>query len=152
MADQEDLFEHLEGASAIETPSEYSYSHESTNTASDVYAHGFNTKMSGNGASKKATGKDLDLDLDLDLTALNGLDLEDTSLDLHENNGRQIGALGGKKEGGNGHAASSYAGGLLDDTYDMEGEAAEDLPPHACAYCGIHNTSCVVKCLLCNKW
>ncbi|KKA29397.1 hypothetical protein TD95_003859 [Thielaviopsis punctulata] len=26
------------------------------------------------------------------------------------------------------------------------------LPPHACAYCGIHNPNCVVKCLICNKW
>jgi regulator of nonsense transcripts 1 len=26
------------------------------------------------------------------------------------------------------------------------------LPPHACAYCGIHNPACVVKCLSCNKW
>ncbi|KAB8339271.1 hypothetical protein FH972_022204 [Carpinus fangiana] len=27
-----------------------------------------------------------------------------------------------------------------------------ELPPHACAYCGIHNTSSVVKCLSCSKW
>ncbi|KAF4555837.1 RNA helicase-like protein [Elsinoe fawcettii] len=27
-----------------------------------------------------------------------------------------------------------------------------ELPPHACAYCGIHNESSVVKCLSCNKW
>ncbi|KAK5632093.1 hypothetical protein RRF57_007807 [Xylaria bambusicola] len=25
-------------------------------------------------------------------------------------------------------------------------------PPHACAYCGIHSPSSVVKCLTCNKW
>lgn len=150
MADQEDLFEHLEGASAVETPSEYSYSHDSIAAASDIYSNApYPTKRTGNGAnSRSTTSKNLDLDLDLDLTALNGLDLEDPSLDLHEKNG----ALTGKKEGGNGHAASSYAGGFLDDTYDMEGEVAEDLPEHACAYCGIHNTSCVVKCLLCNKW
>lgn len=29
---------------------------------------------------------------------------------------------------------------------------AENLPEHACSYCGIHNPSCVVKCLLCKKW
>ncbi|KAF4544777.1 ATP-dependent helicase [Lasiodiplodia theobromae] len=27
-----------------------------------------------------------------------------------------------------------------------------ELPPHACAYCGIHNPSSVVKCLSCSKW
>jgi len=26
------------------------------------------------------------------------------------------------------------------------------LPPHACAYCGIHSPGSVVKCLTCNKW
>ncbi|CAG9949730.1 unnamed protein product [Clonostachys rosea f. rosea IK726] len=28
----------------------------------------------------------------------------------------------------------------------------KQLPAHACAYCGIHSPSCVVKCLSCNKW
>ena len=28
----------------------------------------------------------------------------------------------------------------------------EALPEHACSYCGIHSPSCVVKCLICNKW
>jgi len=27
-----------------------------------------------------------------------------------------------------------------------------ELPPHACAYCGIHNPACVVKCLTCQKY
>ena len=27
-----------------------------------------------------------------------------------------------------------------------------ELPPHACAYCGIHNAGSVVKCLSCTKW
>lgn len=29
-----------------------------------------------------------------------------------------------------------------------------NLPPYACAYCGVHNTECVVKCVHkdCNKW
>ncbi|KAJ5291677.1 hypothetical protein N7478_000928 [Penicillium angulare] len=35
-----------------------------------------------------------------------------------------------------------------------QGHADEkkELPAHACAYCGIHNPSSVVKCLSCNKW
>ncbi|PGH13544.1 hypothetical protein AJ80_06294 [Polytolypa hystricis UAMH7299] len=31
-------------------------------------------------------------------------------------------------------------------------EEEKELPAHACAYCGIHNPSSVVKCLTCNKW
>ncbi|KAJ5204570.1 uncharacterized protein N7498_005449 [Penicillium cinerascens] len=31
-------------------------------------------------------------------------------------------------------------------------EEEKELPVHACAYCGIHNPSSVVKCLSCNKW
>ncbi|KAK6597894.1 ATP-dependent helicase NAM7 [Botrytis cinerea] len=31
-------------------------------------------------------------------------------------------------------------------------EDEKELPAHACAYCGIHSPSCVVKCLGCNKW
>jgi regulator of nonsense transcripts 1 len=146
MGDQEDLFEHLEGASALDTPSEYSFSHGSTVGGSiNGSAH---SKAVGNGDHRRtAADNRLDLDLDLDLTALNSLDLEGSSLDLHNE------ATGRKgKEGGNGHTSSNYAGGILDDAYDFEGEAAEDLPAHACAYCGIHNAGCVVKCLICNKW
>jgi regulator of nonsense transcripts 1 len=28
----------------------------------------------------------------------------------------------------------------------------QDLPEHACSYCGIHSPSSVVKCVTCNKW
>lgn len=31
-------------------------------------------------------------------------------------------------------------------------EEEVELPPHACAYCGIHNPACVVKCLACQKY
>ncbi|RAL64048.1 hypothetical protein DID88_003236 [Monilinia fructigena] len=31
-------------------------------------------------------------------------------------------------------------------------EDEKELPAYACAYCGIHSPSCVVKCLGCNKW
>lgn len=31
-------------------------------------------------------------------------------------------------------------------------EHEKELPPHACAYCGIHSPASVVKCLACNKW
>ncbi|KAL3479710.1 RNA helicase-domain-containing protein [Aspergillus californicus] len=32
------------------------------------------------------------------------------------------------------------------------GEEEKELAAHACAYCGIHNPSSVVKCLACSKW
>lgn len=152
MGDQKDLFEHFEGASALDAPTEYAYSHDSHRVESGANSAS-PAKRAGNGGAQAVSGNRLDLDLDLDLTALNSLDLEDPSLDLHHGGGGQGGAgAKKKKEGGNGHAVPVYPAGLLDDAYDMEGEAAVDLPPHACAYCGIHNTSCVVKCLLCNKW
>lgn len=31
-------------------------------------------------------------------------------------------------------------------------EDEKEMPAHACAYCGIHSPSCVVKCLGCSKW
>ncbi|KMU86141.1 DNA-binding protein SMUBP-2 [Coccidioides immitis H538.4] len=37
-------------------------------------------------------------------------------------------------------------------TSTNKAEEEKELPPHACCYCGIHNTSSVVKCLACNKW
>eukprot|EP00960_Hanusia_phi_P060075 764389-Hanusia_phi.AAC.8 len=31
-------------------------------------------------------------------------------------------------------------------------EGSRELPAHACAYCGIHNPSCVVRCIKTGKW
>ncbi|KAF8969557.1 ATP dependent helicase [Flammula alnicola] len=61
----------------------------------------------------------------------------------------------------NGHAhhqnPQSPAGNTLDEDFyavldDLKDEAAVDLPPHACSYCGIHSPASVVKCLVCSKW
>lgn len=68
-------------------------------------------------------------------------------------NGTGAGAGGVKGKGAAATTASPDLGdgggadfdGVLDDL-------ARDLPPHACAYCGIHTPSSVVKCLVCNKW
>ncbi|KAL9655597.1 hypothetical protein ABK040_002261 [Willaertia magna] len=35
---------------------------------------------------------------------------------------------------------------------DEEEIQEKQLPEHACKYCTIHDTSCVVKCNICNKW
>lgn len=45
------------------------------------------------------------------------------------------------------HAVNGANGGAA-----QQPEEEVELPPHACAYCGIHNPSSVVKCLTCNKW
>lgn len=42
-------------------------------------------------------------------------------------------------------------GALALENLDIYDEA-QNLPEHACAYCGIHSTASVVKCLGCNKW
>ncbi|KAJ1662207.1 ATP-dependent RNA helicase [Coemansia sp. RSA 1813] len=31
-------------------------------------------------------------------------------------------------------------------------DCSESPPEHACAYCGVHDQSCVIKCLACKKW
>lgn len=48
----------------------------------------------------------------------------------------------------------STVGGPTNGNRKGQGHAEEEkeLPAHACAYCGIHNPSSVVKCLSCNKW
>ncbi|KAJ5126976.1 hypothetical protein N7448_007755 [Penicillium atrosanguineum] len=48
----------------------------------------------------------------------------------------------------------STVGGPANGNQKGRGHSEEDkeLPAHACAYCGIHNPSSVVKCLSCNKW
>lgn len=51
--------------------------------------------------------------------------------------------------------AESLASHAVDGRAENGQQAAqqeEKLPPHACAYCGIHNPGAVVKCLTCNKW
>lgn len=48
--------------------------------------------------------------------------------------------------------------GDIDHFHELENEEngigayTSALPEHACAYCGIHSVSSVVKCVTCNKW
>ena len=39
-----------------------------------------------------------------------------------------------------------------DSDLDFAEQPNEILPEHACAYCGVHTTNCVVKCNTCSKW
>lgn len=95
--------------------------------------------------SAKVSGDNLDLDLDLDLSNLNDLNLEDPHLDNLNRQTTPGYAKGEKAEHHDLHVD-------LDDGEDQDFYELENLPEHACAYCGIHNPSCVVKCLICNKW
>jgi regulator of nonsense transcripts 1 len=54
-------------------------------------------------------------------------------------------------------ARSEYSGATSrdqDDSIEVEPYDPAKLPPHACAYCGIHEPECVIKCGAkdCNKW
>ena len=48
--------------------------------------------------------------------------------------------------------ASHAVNGGVNGQGGMQQEEEVELPPHACAYCGIHNPGSVVKCLACSKW
>lgn len=50
------------------------------------------------------------------------------------------------------HALNGGAGVGGREGLAMGAEDETELPAHACAYCGIHNPSSVVKCLACSKW
>uniref|UniRef100_A0AAV1V283 Upf1 domain-containing protein n=1 Tax=Peronospora matthiolae TaxID=2874970 RepID=A0AAV1V283_9STRA len=41
---------------------------------------------------------------------------------------------------------------LEEDTFEAPSQRAKDLPPHACAYCGLHDPASVVKCVASDKW
>ncbi|KAJ2186776.1 ATP-dependent RNA helicase, partial [Coemansia sp. RSA 520] len=43
-------------------------------------------------------------------------------------------------------------GDAVYDDDDSQGSGEEALPEHACAYCGIHDTNCVSRCLGCKRW
>ena len=48
--------------------------------------------------------------------------------------------------------ASDFTSLNFDETVDEDGVQAAELPPYACAYCGLHDTDSVVKCETTGKW
>lgn len=109
------------------------------------------TTTTSSSSARRAT----DRDLDLDLSALNHMNLEDHHHHHHHsstgrNGNRRLNAFDDTEE----DPADQDALGLAkyDGEADDEDLQEEELPEHACAYCGIHDTSCVIKCLGCNKW
>ncbi|CAO1622559.1 unnamed protein product [Parajaminaea phylloscopi] len=155
MADKDvDPFAHLEGASAyghhqvggsaqfLPPSSEYSYTE-----VDDASAAIESTQKSPNGVHAQATKRNAaadpqraKLDLDMDLAALKDLSLDDDR--------SRASSPGGLKASDD----RTHALGIASRDGSEGGIAEEELPEHACAYCGIHNTGCVVKCLGCNKW
>ena len=62
---------------------------------------------------------------------------DDDETDVYEDD--DLESLASHANGANGQAGPGH-------------EEEVELPAHACAYCGIHNPSSVVKCLSCSKW
>lgn len=129
-------------------PSDYSFEGDSSaSTAVDASSEYEPSSHGPNGSSSRS--ENVDLDLDLGLGGLKDLSLKGSSGAPQTRNKRLDVFDGNDDIDGEGRAngAQSEAG---DDQGDVVEE--EELPEHACAYCGIHNTSCVVKCLGCDKW
>ncbi|KAK0530268.1 ATP-dependent RNA helicase [Tilletia horrida] len=151
MSHAEDPFEHLEGASAFGgAHSEYSYTSSSAPSGSSIGGAAPHSR------SRRVAPAEPAIDLDLD-DALTDLSLTSANIEAGAGPlGQNFGPPGGKSgDGINGTGAhgSHRLGDAHDDGFDMALDAMQaDLPPHACAYCGIHNPSCVVRCLICNKW
>ncbi len=147
-------FEHFDGASNYDaSSSEYSFTDSSSRSPSrsNGQKHG---KSSG-------TSRHKDIDLDLDLEAISDFHLTERDLDPSRSHfAKQTKARPHAHHDGGSHSHLIH-GGLgsgsdltaLDSLGDeTDPSAFQNLPEHACAYCGIFNPSCVVKCLICNKW
>jgi regulator of nonsense transcripts 1 len=152
-----DSFDHFDGASAYgATSSDYSYTDASSRSS---------VRANGHKHSKPRTDqrRTKDIDLDLDLEAISDLHLTEHDIDptrshAHPHSTRlpksDAHALDASHAA---HLTSSHSAAQADsDAFGQESAAAssslQPLPEHACAYCGIFNPACVVKCLVCNKW
>ncbi|TKY90469.1 hypothetical protein EX895_000467 [Sporisorium graminicola] len=145
-------FDHFDGASNYDATSpEYSYADLSSHSSN--HANGHKHAKSSSNLRRK------DLDLDLDLDAISDLHLTDRNLDpsrshVHPHLGphpKTDSASHAHLMHDNLHGGTTrlYDAGIGD---DVDQTLLQNLPEHACAYCGIFNPSCVVKCLICNKW
>ncbi|GAA5978371.1 hypothetical protein JCM10908_004330 [Rhodotorula pacifica] len=133
-----DDFGHLEGASGYSVDLDDSSSLHSSVLPSDEHVHG------GQSSQNQARTDVID-ELNFDNLAISGLD-------GHAHNGLN-GDLHDPLADQEAQAAANVAN-LYEDDFDgmLDDLNREELPPHACSYCGIHNPACVVKCLICNKW
>ncbi|PWZ02792.1 LOW QUALITY PROTEIN: P-loop containing nucleoside triphosphate hydrolase protein [Testicularia cyperi] len=145
-----DHFEHFDGASAYGTTnSEYSYTDTASVSDSKPTSRSQSHRHGRSAGGKHAHNHHhIDLDLDLDLDAIDDLQLNERDLEP-----RRIDRLRDATSSVGSHAPIAGSD-EADDLFDRDAglDHLQNLPPHACAYCGIHNPSCVVKCLICNKW
>lgn len=66
------------------------------------------------------------------------------------------GIASNKRNDGASQKLAMITGGMAELQFEEEDEdtieQSQDLPPHACKYCGIHEPSTVVMCNICKKW
>lgn len=72
-------------------------------------------------------------------------------------NWSQINGIGGSKRNDiSSHKLASITGGMAELQFEEEDDdgvlSVQELAPHACKYCGIHEPSTVVMCNICKKW
>jgi len=169
-----DPFEHLEGASNFgANDSEYSFASNNTGTQAgtgsrNVGESSIDSSSTSSPPSNRNRNADYNLPSDLDLD-LEDLSLTDADIEagLNSNQQHQNQAQSSNRQPpphlsglnhGHGHGQKVQDHHHQDsDLFDEELEKGgalqtQVLPPHSCSYCGIHNPSCVVKCLICNKW
>ncbi|GAA5960581.1 hypothetical protein JCM8115_003232 [Rhodotorula mucilaginosa] len=129
-----DDFGHLEGASGYSVDLDDSSSLHSSVLPSDDHAHDANN-------SYAHARTDVIDELNFENLAISGRDGHNGTT-MHDPLADQ-----------EAQAAANVAN-LYEDDFDgmLDDLNREELPPHACSYCGIHNPACVVKCLICNKW
>lgn len=156
-----DGFEHLDGASNFgASDSEYSFT-SSNNTgtqaasarsnSSNVDINSSNLSLDSQANHSVNKKSNLDLDLDLDDLSLTDADIE-AGLNLNSTSNKAT-AVDSQLSNRHGHHHHQDGEDLFDEELEKGGaQQSQPLPPHSCAYCGIHNPSCVVKCLVCNKW
>lgn len=145
-------FDHFDGASNYgATNSEYSYT-DSTSRSPELSNRQKHSKHASNSHRKH-------LDSDLDLDSISDLHITERDLDpsrshLHAHLAPHTKADVPSASNHSHTALHADLASLSEAGISDEADPAllENLPEHACAYCGIFNPACVVKCLTCNKW
>ncbi|KAK4670216.1 ATP-dependent RNA helicase [Podospora pseudopauciseta] len=112
----------------------------------DAFNHLGNHLVSDSAATINATADDFDDETESFLGDLKEHGSPTNALRRHDDNDNQ-----GPEDF---RDDDSNFSGPRNDVNSRGPEEEKELPAHACAYCGIHSPSCVVKCIAkeCNKW
>ncbi|SCV69006.1 BQ2448_2026 [Microbotryum intermedium] len=123
-------------------PHAHHHHHHQSRSSSEIASESSSSRNHGH-PHTGSNGDDQQLELDFHNLTLDGFD--------GLNGGGPTGEA--TSSGDTTDLDSSAVANLYDDDFaGMLDDLNRELPPHACSYCGIHNTACVVKCLICNKW